>query len=179
MSQSLLGVDKLQSRLSKVLLGQIAAELPSLIDEIEVKSGACRSRLDKLGDPQATLVEQQLYLFHLSQSFQSLVKAAVDGIYNDPFFGDAKSKPSYQKRIQAVMQNLNLDFADTIARRGHCREVTDSKDTSHISKDIIPITRDKFINYIQHLMKRTKGRELPGTFNPIIVSDLFLEQSTP
>ena len=178
MSRSLLGVEKLRSRLSKVLLGQIAAELPSLIDEIELKSGACRSRLDKFGDPRATLAEQQLYLFHLSQSFQSLVKAAVDGTYNDPFFGDAKSEPGYQKRIRAVMQNLNSNFAVNIARRGHCREVTDSKDTSHISKDVIPITRDKFLGHIQHLMKRTKGRELPGTFNPMIVSDLFLEQST-
>ena len=179
MARSLLGVNKLRSRLSKVLLGQIAAELPSLIDEIGVKSSACRSRLDKLGDPRATLAEQQLYLFHLSQSFQSLVKAAVDGTYNDPFFDDAKSGPGYQKRIRAVMQNLNLDFADSIARRGHYREVTNSKDTSCISKDVIPITRDKFIDHIQHLMKRIKGRELPGTFNPMIVSDLFLEQSTP
>ncbi len=179
MFRSLLGVDKLRSRLSKVLLGQIAAELPSLIDEIEVKSSACRSRLDKLGDPRATLAEQQLYLFHLSQSFQSLVKAAVDGTYNEPFFEDAKSEPGYQKRIRAVVQNLNSDFADNIARRGHCREVTDPKDTSHMSKDVIPITRDKFIDHIQHLIKRTKGRELPGTFNPMIVSDLFLEQSTP
>ena len=179
MPRSLLGVNKLRSRLSKVLLGQIAAELPSLIDEIEVKSSGCRSRLDKLGDPRATLAEQQLYLFHLSQSFQSLVKAAVDGTYNEPFFGDAKSEPGYQKRIRAVVQNLNSDFADNIARRGHCREVTDLIDTSHISKDVMPITRDTFIDHIQHLMKRTKGRELPGTFNPMIVSDLFLEQSTP
>ncbi|KAL8718683.1 MAG: hypothetical protein Q9181_008170, partial [Wetmoreana brouardii] len=178
-SRSLLGVSNLRSRLSKVLLGQIAAELPSLIDEIGAKSSACRSRLDKLGDPRATLAEQQLYLFHLSQAFPSLVKAAVDGTYNDPFFDDAKSGPGYQKRMRAVMQNLNLDFADNIARRGHCREVTDSKDTSRIYKDVIPITRDGFIDHIQHLMKRTKGRELPGTFNPMIVSDLFLEQSIP
>ena len=179
MSRSLLGVDTLRSRLSKVLLGQIAAELPSLIDEIDIKSSACRNRLDKLGDPRATLTEQQLYLFQLSQSFQSLVKAAVDGTYNDPFFGDAKSELGYQKRIRAVMQNLNLDFADNISRRGHFRKVTESKNTSHISKDVIPISRDKFIDHIQHLMKRTKGRELPGTFNPMIVSDLFLEQSAP
>jgi hypothetical protein len=107
-----------------------------------------------------------------------LVKAAVDGTYNDLFFGDAKSEPSYQKRIRAVMQNLNLDFVDNIARQGHCREVTKSKDTSHISKDVILISRENFIGYIEHLMKRTKGQELLRTFNPIIVSDLFVEQST-
>ena len=179
MSRSLLGVGTLRDRLSKVLLSQIAAELPSLIDEIEIKSNACRSQLNKLGEPRVTSAEQRLYLLHLSQLFQSLVKAAIDGTYNDPFFGDAKSESGYQKRIRAVMQNLNLDFADNIARRGHCREITDSKDTSGISKDVIPITRDKFIDRIEHLMKRTKGRELPGTFNPMIVSDLFLEQSTP
>ena len=77
------------------------------------------------------------------------------------------------------MQNLNLDFADEIARRGHYREVTDLKDTSHITRDVVPITRDKFIDHVQHLMRRTKGRELPGTFNPMVVSDLFLEQSAP
>ena len=55
-SWSLLGVDKLRSRLSKVLLGQFAAELPSLIAEIEIKSSACRNRLDKLGERRTTLV---------------------------------------------------------------------------------------------------------------------------
>ena len=177
--RSLLGVDTLRDRLSKVLLRQIAAELPSMIDEIEIKSNACQDRLDKLGEPRATVDEQRLYLLHISQSFQSLAKAAVDGTYNDPFFEDAKSTPGYQKRIRAVIQNLNLDFAEHIARRGHRREVTDSKNTSHIPKGVTPITRDEFIEHIQYLMRRTRGRELPGTFNPMIVADLFLEQSTP
>jgi len=179
LSRSLLGVDTLRDRLSKVLLKQIAAELPSLIDEIEIKSNDCRSRLDKLGEPRATSAEQQLYLLHISQSFQSLVKAAVDGTYNDPFFDDAKSEPGYQKRIRAVMQNLNLDFAERIARRGHRREITDSGNTGHISRGVVPITRDGFISHIRHLMRRTRGRELPGNFNPMIVADLFLEQSSP
>ena len=179
MPRSLLGVDDLRSRLSKVLLGQIAAELPSLIDEIEAKSSACRDRLNRLGDPRTTLAEQRLYLFHLSQSFQSLVKAAVDGTYNDPFFGDARSEPGYQKRIRAVMQNLNQDFADIIVRRGHRHEVKESKSKGSIPKDVIRVARDEYLDHVQDLMKRTKSRELPGTFNPMIVSDLFFEQSAP
>lgn len=179
LSRSLLGVNELRNRLSKVLLGQIAAELPSLINEIKIKSNSCRSRLDKLGEPRATLDEQRRYLIHISQSFQSLVKASVDGTYNDPFFGDAESEIGYQKRIRAVMQNLNLDFAEIIGRRGHRREITNSEDTKRISKDVIPIARDEFLDHVQHLMRRTKGRELPGTFNPMIVADLFLDQSSP
>lgn len=159
------------------MLEQIAVELLSLIDEIEVKSNACRSQLNKLGEFKVILTEQQLYLLRLSQSFQSLTKAAVNGTYNDPFFENAKSEFGYQKRIRAVMQNLNLNFADEIARRGHCRKIVDSKDTNHISKDVIPISRDKFIDHVQYLMKRTKGRELSRIFNPMIVSDLFVKQS--
>ena len=179
MSRSLLGVEKLRSRLSKVLLGQIAAELPSLIDEIGVKSSACQDRLRRLGHPRATMAEQQQYLFQLSQSFQSLVKAAVDGTYNDPFFGDARSEPGYQKRIRAITQNLNQDFADDITRRGHRREVTDSNDKGRIPMGVTPLSRAEYIDHVRELMKRTKSRELPGTFNPMIVSDLFLEQSAP
>lgn len=178
LSRSLVGVNKLRDRLSKVLLGQIAAELPSLIDEIEIKSNTCQSRLDKLGEPRATLDEQRRYLLHISQSFQSLVKASIDGTYNDPFFGNAESEIGYQKRIRAVVQNLNLDFADKIAKQGHRREITTSEDTNQVSRGVIPITRDKFLDLVQHLMRRTKGRELPGTFNPMIVADLFLDQSS-
>jgi hypothetical protein len=78
-----------------------------------------------------------------------------------------------------VVQNLNLDFAVRIARQGHRREITDSTGETLLSTGVIPTTREEFLDHIQHLMQRTKGRELPGTFNPMIVADLFLEQSTP
>lgn len=69
-----------------------------------------------------------------------------------------------------MVQNLNQDFAERIARRGHRREVVNSLNKT---------TREEFIDYIQHLMWRAKGRELPGTFNPMIVADLFREQVSP
>lgn len=179
MPSLLLGVDKLRGRLSKLLLEQIAAELPSLINDIEAKSNTYRSRLNKLGKPRATLAEQQLYLFQLSQSFQSLVKAAVDGTYNDPFFEDAQSLSGYQKRIRALIHNSNQDFAKKIARKGHRREVTDLTGSKGVSRGVTSVTRNEFLVHIERLMKRTRGRELPGTFSPMIVSDLFFEQSTP
>ncbi|OCL07965.1 hypothetical protein AOQ84DRAFT_319135 [Glonium stellatum] len=179
LSRSLLGIDKLRKRLSKVLLQQIATELPSLIHEIEIKSDACRGRLEKLGEPRVNLAEQRYYLLRISQSFQSLIKASVDGTYNDPFFGDAKYEPGYKKRIRAVTQNLNLNFAEHIGKRGHLRQITSDPVEAHASESVIQITRDDFMNHIQHLMGRTRGRELPGTFNPMIVTDLFLEQSSP
>jgi hypothetical protein len=35
-----------------------------VIDEIEIKSNACRNRLDKLGEPRAPVAEQRLYLLY-------------------------------------------------------------------------------------------------------------------
>ena len=175
----LLGIRKLRSRLSKVLLVQIAAELPSLIEEIEAKTDYCSNQLRRLGDARATSAEQRLYLLHISQAFQSLVKAAVDGTYNDPFFGDAKTETGYQKRMRAVVQNLNQSFADRIKRHGHRHEIIELMKEGDKSRTDNSITRDAFISRIKHLMERTRGRELPGTFNPMVVADLFMEQSAP
>lgn len=43
----------------------------------------------------------------------------------------------------------------------------------------IQIARDEFITYIWNLTFRTRGHELPGTFSPMIVEDLFREQCRP
>ncbi|KAK4118379.1 hypothetical protein N657DRAFT_606320 [Parathielavia appendiculata] len=178
---SSLGISKLRGRLSKVLLGQIAAELPGLVHEIDQKFKSCHDQLEKLGKPRASPQEQRLYLFHLSGSFQALVKASVGGNYNDPFFLDAKTESGYQQRIRAVVQNLNKDFASEMSLRGHYHQVVDpeSEAVSSDSHDVVYITRDDFISQIEHLMRRTRGCELPGTFNPMIVAELFLEQCRP
>ncbi|KAF1939031.1 hypothetical protein EJ02DRAFT_409403 [Clathrospora elynae] len=180
--ESILGIVPLRERLSKLLLAQIAAELPSLINEIELKSTACRTQLQKLGQPRANIEEQRLYLLTLSQTCQSLTKAAVDGTYNNHFFGDAKTDAGYQKRIRAVVQNLNHSFAETIAREGHHYAITDSSNearSSTRSSKVKTLDRASFLVRIEELIKRTRGRELPGTFNPMVISDLFLEQSQP
>lgn len=124
--ESILGIASLRERLSKLLLAQIATELPSLIEEIELQSIACRTQIRKLGRPRTNIEEQRRYLLTLSQNFQSLTKAAVDGTYNDMFFDDARTDAGYQKRIRAVIQNLNQSFAETIAHEGHRYVITDS-----------------------------------------------------
>ena len=65
--ESILGIAPLGERLSRLLLSQIAAELPCLIDEIGIKSTTCRTQLQKHGLPRASVEEQRLYLLTLSQ----------------------------------------------------------------------------------------------------------------
>jgi GTPase SAR1 family protein len=181
--RSHVGINDLRERLSKLLLNQIANELPSLIADIKAKIEECHNELKKLGTPRATLEEQRSYLFQMSQSFQNLVKAGVDGTYNHTFFENAQSESGYKKRIRAVVQNLNRDFTKDMYLHGHLFRIDgheeEYEEEEDISKNQKIITRTEYIRHIEKLLHRTRGRELPGTFNPMIVNDLFVEQSQP
>ena len=170
------GVSALRDKLSDVLFDQIKAELPSLIKDIQKQIDGCQKVLSKLGPTRGTVDQQRLYLLQVSQDFQEISKAAVDGSYGHEFFGDPRSRDGVAKRLRAVVQNLNVQFAETVRLRGQLRRVVEENEGP-----LKPgtVTRTDFIGEIKDLLKTTRGRELPGTFNPLIVGDLFCEQSKP
>jgi GTPase SAR1 family protein len=127
--RNLVGITSLRARLSQVLLQQIRNELPSLLEEIEVNIKEIQGVLDKLGASRDTHEQQRLFLLHISQSFQTIVNAAVDGTYGDGFFGDPRSQEGYSKRLRAVIQNLNMDFSEIMRKRGHQRHIVDLADS--------------------------------------------------
>lgn len=178
---TLLGLDPLKPRLSTVLRDQIITELPSLIHDVEVGISECKNRLAKLGEARGGLKEQRRYLMQVSQSFSSIVKAAVGGVYVDDFFGSAKSKEGYSKRLRAVVQTIFIDFSETMRRKGHDREIVaeNTVDTADGSSGPVKIARAEYLLEVKSLMRRSRGIELPGTFNPLIIGDLFFQQSRP
>ncbi|KAK0890676.1 hypothetical protein LTR91_022708 [Friedmanniomyces endolithicus] len=181
-----LGVESLRPRLSTVLKEQIISELPALIRDIKSGIVDARDRLDHLGDPRRTTHEQRLYLIRISEGFSSLLSSANNGTYGRDFFGDARTEIGFKKRLRAVVQDLLLEFAQTMQINGHLQQILDDDEvnsgnhlnvaasTSHTS-----ILRSAYIEGVSELMRRTRGRELPGTFNPLIVGDLFFNQSLP
>lgn len=171
-----LGVGALKSRLSTVLKDQILHELPKLISDLKVSIEECRGRLASLGEARTTLPEQRMHLIRISHAFSSLVKAAVDGVYVHDFFGDAMTEEGYNKRLRAAVQSLVLDFASKMHAEGHYQEIVDGSD-EHESPSMI--SRSKYVKHVQELMRNSRGRELPGTFNPLLIGDLFHEQSKP
>lgn len=180
-----LGIKSLRERLSSLLINQIAKELPHLMREIETKTASCQQELDKLGRARVTAQEQRMYLTQISQSFQGLTQAAVDGTYNDTYFGDTVSSVGYQKHIRAVVQNLNREFATELEENGRRYKIV-SKSVKEFqgllegpSADDRSLTRDEYVEKITTVVKRTRGRELPGMVNPMIIADLFKEQSSP
>ncbi|KAI0836511.1 P-loop containing nucleoside triphosphate hydrolase protein [Hypoxylon sp. FL0890] len=174
---SMLGINELRKKLSTVLLRQIALELPSLIREINLKLNESREELEELGEPRRTLDEQRLKLLQISEEFQSLVERSVSGTYNGAFFEDAETSQGYQERIRAVIQNMNKGFADELVKHGHRREISSGNSKPSTNPEFV--TRDKFLDHVENIMRRTRGRELLGIFSPMVVADLFQQQSSP
>ncbi|RSL40867.1 hypothetical protein CEP53_013109 [Fusarium sp. AF-6] len=172
------GINTLRNRLSKLLVRQIASEIPHLINEISAKAGLRQTQLDRLGQPRATIGEQRTYLIQIGQDFQAIVRAATEGNYTNPFFEDAMSEEGYQKRFRAVIQNLGQDFAKELDKKGKLIRIHEES-VEELDDDDPTMSRQEYLDKIVKLMKRSRGRELPGMFNPLIVADLFREQSSP
>ncbi|TLS22355.1 uncharacterized protein PpBr36_09790 [Pyricularia pennisetigena] len=179
---SSLGVAALRKRLSAVLWKQILHHLPSLREEMEDRIRECEETLLKLGDSRETVPKQRRYLLGVSQRFCQLMTAAVEGNYSDAFFADADSDEGYAKRIRAVVQSSLRDFKDIMIRDGKTEVISDYEIPTEGHRrpaNSNLVARSEYIKRVVRLMDRSKGRELPGTFNPIIVQDLFKEQCRP
>ncbi|KAF1730133.1 Interferon-induced GTP-binding protein Mx [Beauveria bassiana] len=120
----------------------------------------------------------RMYLIQISQAFQAMLRATIDGTYNDPYFGDARSSKGYHKRTRAVVQNLNRAFAEDMAHNGRrYKVVADVNNAASESSELL--TREGYIKKIVLIIQRGRGKELPGMFNPMVVTELFKELSSP
>jgi GTPase SAR1 family protein len=173
------GISSLKPRLSTLLKDQILAELPSLIRDVQIGVNDCQKILQRLGASRGTVKEQRRHLLKVSQLFSTLATAATDGVYVDGFFGSAMTDDGYNKRLRAVVKNILLEFAETVRRRGHAKQVIGDGEAAPEEAKSPCISRSNYIAEVSKLMKRSRGCELPGTYNPAIIGDLFYEQSAP
>ncbi|KAL9597817.1 MAG: hypothetical protein Q9219_004894 [cf. Caloplaca sp. 3 TL-2023] len=176
---NMLGIASLRPRLSNVLREQIISVLPSLIMDVEHGIKECNIRLDRLGDTRGTLEQQRHYLIRVSQRFSALVRAAVDGVYDDEFFGDPMTSQGEVKRLRAVIQDLLLRFSEDMRVMGHQQTIVEDGQEVVFRRAQRIIRHSEYLDHVNDLMRRTRGREIPGTFNPLIIGDLFYEQSKP
>jgi hypothetical protein len=201
------GIDSLRERLSRVLLNHLIKELPSLKDEMVSKLQVTIAEIEKLGDRRNTIQEQRMVLMKISMSISDILKSATKGYYESPFFGsinmDAAVDASENiRRFRAVIQHLNINFANDMRLRGHKyafgagpgdeeREIEEDvkaqKELDNLDEHpglmFLPkptkLTRREAIEWVKKTLERSRGYELPGTFQPMLISQLFWEQSQP
>jgi hypothetical protein len=97
-------------------------------------------------------------------------------------------------RLRAVVQHLNIKFAERMRQRGHKYEIKTEAETNEdasytaneplslpnntrVGKTVssIPrrLTRNQAVQWVIQILQRSRRRELPGTFNPMLISHLF------
>ncbi|KKY27257.1 putative dynamin family protein [Phaeomoniella chlamydospora] len=176
--KSHVGISALKPRLADLLKNQILTELPGLIQDVENGIQDSRKVLEKLGDSRSSLHEQRQYLLRVSLQIFSLVRFAIDGNYGDSFFGDATTESGSAKRLRAVVTNLLRDFEKTLRERGHAKHIVDNITEEEENEERL-VLRESYVDEVLQLMTRSRGRELPGTYNPQIIGDLFFAQARP
>ncbi|KAF5591764.1 Mx2 (GTPase) [Fusarium pseudocircinatum] len=179
------GAESLKVRLSNILRDQILDQLPSLEKDVEHGILSCVERLERLGPVRGTSQQQRSYLMRVSENYTLLMRQAVDGIYTDRFFGNRNDQGSFAKRLRAVVRSTLDDFAEEMRVNGQSQRIDDSASGSedegpgNSRAGVTSIPRSEFIGNVARRLKYYRGRELPGLFNPLIVTDLFVEQCAP
>ena len=174
---SQLGVASLRLRLSHVLRNQILSQLPSVLEDVIEGIDECRATLQQLGTSRVTSVEQRRHLLKVSARWSEMARAAINGTYTDSFFHEAADR-----RLRADMQKTLPAFAKEMHLKGHAKNIIDYSDEED-SDDDMPgphvIRRSTYIDEVKMFMVDSRGRELPGTYNPLIVAELFRKQCKP
>jgi hypothetical protein len=198
------GIDPLRQRLSKILLDHLIKELPSLKREMSTKLQETFNDSEKLGEPRTTPSEQRMLLMKVSMQIHDILKSAVKGYYESGFFGSINMDAAVDakeniRRFRAVVQHLNISFSDDMSLRGHkyaigggpgddetekleenkTREKLESLPDDPLLPKPKSLTREEGVDWVKKTLERSRGFELPGTFQPLLISQLFWEQSQP
>ena len=195
-----LGIDALRTRLSQLLFEHVKAELPKLREDLEMALLTAKQQLDIMGDPRSKPSECRACLSQLSLDHFQICKAAVDGHYEGDYFNSNADEdfdltsPSTIRRVRAVVQHMNSEFAENFHINGHKYEIGTSDQSNappetlgtlkkllgngHLSKSISPqrLDRAKALAWVNRVLVRTRGRELVGNFNPLLIGELFWDQ---
>nr|POF13789.1 interferon-induced gtp-binding protein mx2 [Quercus suber] len=164
--ESARGIHSLRTRLSEVLFQHIRMELPGLISEILAATNETRSHLARMGRSRATLTEQRMFVMELGQKFRDLSHAACEGSYGASFFDEIDSNHD-SRRLRAAVQNANLVFASKMLQAP--LQITIG--------GVLQLPRPSVLDRAKTLISSYRGKELPGTFNPALIGQLFRELS--
>ncbi|KAF2654105.1 dynamin family protein-like protein [Lophiostoma macrostomum CBS 122681] len=203
------GIDSLRQRLSKLLLNHLKRELPSLKDEMSTKLVDTMQDIEALGEKRSTVEDQRIMLMKISIRTHDLLGSAIKGYYEDPFFGTIDMHARVDSlenlhRLRAVVQHLNMRFAENVRLRGHkfaigsepgddttdeeeadiaAEAIADMEDDDNEIDSFLPkpkeLSGEDAISWVMKVLERTRGQELSGNFNAMLIAQLFREQSQP
>ncbi|KAI5845137.1 hypothetical protein DFP73DRAFT_548209 [Morchella snyderi] len=186
--RSILGISSLRSKLGSLMFGHIKTVASDIYEKGVGALEDCETQLRNMGKRRSTITEQREFLSAVSEDFRHLCKAALCGVYSDVFFKDGVSIEGKLKRLRTVIQDLNTSFSKEMKAQGHLKQISEHQmehgsGLQHERKKEpgFPeiVTRKEAAAWVRTFFLNSRGYEIPGTHNPLIVSELFKEQSKP
>jgi GTPase SAR1 family protein len=190
------GIDTLRNRLSVLLFDHVKLELPKLKHDLEKALSEARGQLEVLGVARSLPSECKSYLAQLSQTYHNICSAAINGHYEGEYFrmdmdGTFNLKSaSTIRRTRAVVQSLNSSFEQEMRASGRLYDIDAALDSQAQDRSVKAfiknvdvsktqkLTRQETLDWVRQVIIRTRGKELVGNFNPLVVAELFWDQSS-
>lgn len=187
------GIEALRVRLSLLLFEHVKRELPNLHRDLEVAISETTAQLDRLGADRSTPQQCRTYLTQLSMTCLAISRAAIDGHYENDYFQlhpddhFSTNSPASIRRFRAVIQHLNQEFAESVRKNGAKYYIV-----SETAKPVKPavlnglsdletpcaLSKDDAVAWIERVLKRSRGKEPIGNYNPLVIGELFWELSS-
>ncbi|KFY46965.1 hypothetical protein V494_00258 [Pseudogymnoascus sp. VKM F-4513 (FW-928)] len=169
------GIPSLKKFLGKLLYTHIRGEFPGLVQEIRKLVHTCRDELDALGPPRQTFMEQRQFVTRLAGAYQRIATNCLSGHY------DSDLEPEHHLKLRMHIQNANESFGKLMETRGNTRPFNMVDGTVDESFGCVPFEKrrksNNINNWILEQYRQSRGAELPGTVNPVVLQSLFRQQS--
>jgi GTP-binding protein EngB required for normal cell division len=184
------GIKSLRARLSTLLFEHVKGELPNLRADLEIALAETDAQLQKLGSQRGSVVDCRRYLTMLAMTCLDVTAAAVNGHYEGDYFQKGMDvsfnldSPDSLRRVRAAVQCANHRFAETMRKTGPKYHL------ARTGPDVVtikqpwtqggPILLDakQTLDWVDRALTRSRGKEPVGNYNPLIIGELFWEQSS-
>ena len=175
-----LGVQNLRSRLSNLLVELSARDLPKIRVEIQNLLTQAQKHLKVLGTPRHTPELQRIFLTPLQQEFYTLCDHSTSGHFVGKFF-KSTAIDWKDRRLRSKIMNQNDIFNRNMLLEGHSYSIEGlpflQNNAPGVQKEVK--TKEQAIAWVKERCKFSRGTELPETYNPRIISELFWDISSP
>ncbi|KAK6531085.1 hypothetical protein TWF281_007910 [Arthrobotrys megalospora] len=183
LDHSRVGTGTLTNYLQNILDEHIERELPKVQEEIRQLLATTDASISALGPERGTVAEMTTYLTEVSMKFRELCIQALDGNYaryGNSFFQEEKV------RVRSQIQLFNYEFARRMrvdgAKWASIAKFDETEPEYNLSGEGGSVDKDSegsAKNWILETYRKTRGSELQGTHNAVLLAELFREQSAP
>ncbi|KAJ5719304.1 Dynamin family protein [Penicillium malachiteum] len=197
---SRVGIKNLRPFLQELLDRHIERELPKVRGDISRLLKKVEAEIDHLGPERSQAIQIRMFLTRVSSNFQSIIKGALNGMYDLDEVEFSSLKLDTECHLRAAVHLENQRFADFM--RMHSRQRRLISDTGENSDDDdsarntvhylrylgsrpgdtddyeeLVVTEKQMLGWVKEMYHKSRGRELPGNYNDHFLRDLFHVQS--